>query len=167
VRIIAWALERNPFINASLGEDGILLWKDINIGVAAAIDEGLIVPVVRNANRKSVQQINREIRDLAGRARTGELSLDEVKGGTFTLSNLGMFGIDQFRAIINPPESAILAVGRVVRKPVVVDEQDTVEVRPMMFMTISADHRVIDGVVAANFLADLVDSIESPELLIY
>jgi len=167
VRIIAWVLESNPHINASLVEDTIYLWRDINIGVATAIEDGLIVPVIRKASQKSVREINNDLKNLSVKARDGSLALEEVKDGTFTLSNLGMFGIDQFRAIINPPESAILAVGKVVRKPVVINNQDEIEVRPIMSMTLSADHRVIDGVVAANFLQDLVLAIEAPDILLY
>lgn len=167
VRIIAWVLENNPYINASLVDDTIYLWRDINIGVATALEDGLIVPVIRSANQKSVSEINQELKDLSSRAREGNLTLDEVKAGTFTLTNLGMFGINQFRAIINPPESAILAVGKVVRKPVVINEKDDVEIRPMMSMTLSADHRVIDGVVAAKFLQELVMAVESPDVLLY
>jgi pyruvate dehydrogenase E2 component (dihydrolipoamide acetyltransferase) len=167
VRMVAWALARNPYINASLLEDTIYLWKDVNIGVATAIEQGLIVPVLHRAHLRTVSEINEQLRDLTERARANRLSLQEVKDGTFTLSNLGMFGINQFRAIINPPESAILAVGKVVRKPVVLNDQDEVGVRPMMSMTLSADHRVIDGVVAARFLADLVQAIETPDLLLY
>lgn len=167
VKIVAWALGRNPYINASLIDNQIQLWQDVNIGVATALEDGLIVPVIHKTNLLSVHQIAVALGDLSTRAREGRLSLSDVQRGTFTISNLGMFGIQQFRAIINPPESAILAVGAVVRKPVVVDEQDSVAVRPMMVMTIAADHRVIDGVVAARFLADLVQGIEFPETLLY
>ena len=167
IRIVAWALTRHPYINASLIEETIYLWNDFNIGVATAIQDGLIVPVIRNADRKTVSQINEELKDLTQRARDSSLSLDAVKGGTFTISNLGMFGINQFRAVINPPESALLAVGNVVRTPVVINEQDEIAVRPMMAVTLSADHRVIDGVTAAKFLADLVGAIETPDLLLY
>jgi pyruvate dehydrogenase E2 component (dihydrolipoamide acetyltransferase) len=167
VRIVAWALTRHPYINASLIEETIYLWNDFNIGVATAIQDGLIVPVIRNADRKNVSQINEELKDLTQRARDSSLTLDAVKGGTFTISNLGMFGINQFRAVINPPESALLAVGNVVRTPVVINEQDEIAVRPMMAVTLSADHRVIDGVTAAKFLADLVGAIETPDLLLY
>jgi pyruvate dehydrogenase E2 component (dihydrolipoamide acetyltransferase) len=167
VRIVAWGLNRNPFINSTLEEDGIKLLSEVNVGVATAIDDGLIVPVIRSANTKSVSKINEELKDLSQRARGGTLTLEEVKGGTFTISNLGMFGINQFRAIINPPESAILAVGNVVRKPVVINDQDEVAVRPMMVMTLSADHRVIDGVTAAKFLSDLIRAVEMPDLLLY
>jgi len=167
VRIVAWALTRHPYINASLIEETIYLWNDFNISVATAIQDGLIVPVIRNADRKNVSQINEELKDLTQRARDSSLTLDAVKGGTFTISNLGMFGINQFRAVINPPESALLAVGNVVRTPVVINEQDEIAVRPMMAVTLSADHRVIDGVTAAEFLADLVGAIETPYLLLY
>lgn len=167
VKVVAWALERNPYINASLIDNQIYLWQDVNIGVATALEDGLIVPVIHQTNHLSVRQIANSLADLGARAREGRLALSDVQRGTFTISNLGMFGIQQFRAVINPPESAILAVGAVLRKPVVVDEQDTVAVRPIMTMTIAADHRVIDGVVAARFLADLVQGIEFPETLLY
>jgi pyruvate dehydrogenase E2 component (dihydrolipoamide acetyltransferase) len=167
VKIVAWGLTKHPLINSTLGAEGIHLLSEINIGVATAIEGGLIVPVIRGADRKSVSNINQEIKDLSQRASQGSLTLAEVKGGTFTISNLGMYGINQFRAIINPPESAILAVGKVVRKPVVINDQDQVAVRPMMTLTLSADHRVIDGVTAAEFLADLVRGIGTPDLLLY
>lgn len=164
VYIVAWGLGRNPMINSTLDGDEIKLLPEINIGVATALENGLIVPVIRNANRKSVKQLNTELQDLTRRARQGKLILAEVKGGTFTISNLGMYGIDQFRAIINPPESAILAVGTVVRKPIVINDRDEIAVRPMMRMTLSADHRVIDGVTAAKFLADLVQAVETADI---
>jgi pyruvate dehydrogenase E2 component (dihydrolipoamide acetyltransferase) len=167
VRIVAWALSGNPYINSTLEGDTIHLLPEINVGVATAIEDGLIVPVISDADTKPVKKINDELKDLSQRARQGALTLEEVKGGTFTISNLGMFGINQFRAIINPPESAILAVGNVIRKPVVINDQDEVAVRPMMVMTLSADHRVIDGVTAARFLSDLVQAVESPDLLLY
>jgi pyruvate dehydrogenase E2 component (dihydrolipoamide acetyltransferase) len=107
------------------------------------------------------------LQKLAAGAQAGKLSLPDVQQGTFTISNLGMFGIQQFRAIINPPESAILAVGKTTRKPVVINDQDEVAVRPMMTLTLSADHRVLDGVVVARFLADLAQAIEAPDILHY
>ena len=167
IKVVAWALVHNPYLNASFNGDSILLWKDVNIGVAAAAPQGLIVPVIKGADTLNVSEINLRLTELAERARENKLKLDDVQGGTFTISNLGMFGIRQFRAVINPPESAILAVGSVVRKPVVVDEQDRVEVRPMLSLTLSADHRVIDGIVAARFLSDLVTGLESPGILLY
>jgi pyruvate dehydrogenase E2 component (dihydrolipoamide acetyltransferase) len=166
VKLVAWAFERNPYINSSLIDEKIYLWKEINIGVATALENGLIVPVVRNANQLSFSQTAEQLNDLSLRARQGRLELNEVQRGTFTISNLGMYGITQFRAIINPPESAILAVGATVRKPIVIDHRDTIAVRPMICLTLSADHRVIDGVVAAKFLADLVKVMEHPEILL-
>ncbi len=162
MRSAAWSLTRHPYLNASLDEEIIYLWKEINIGVATAIDGGLIVPVIHGANQLSVSQINDRLREMSGNARAGQLTIADVRDSTFTLSNLGMFGIDHFRAIINPPESAILAVGKVIRKPVVINSQDGIGVRSMMTLTLSADHRIVDGVTAANFLADLVKAIESP-----
>jgi len=166
VKVIAWALERNPYLNASLVGQNIHLWEDINVGVATALDEGLIVPVVHNANHLPLRKISESISDMSKRAREGKLALSEIKGGTFTITNLGMFDIPQFNAVINPPECAILAAGSVVRKPVVVDEYDSIEVRPIITLTLSADHRIVDGVVAARFLNDLVEGIESPETML-
>jgi pyruvate dehydrogenase E2 component (dihydrolipoamide acetyltransferase) len=167
IKVVAWALVRNPYLNASFNGDSISLWKDVNIGVATAAPRGLIVPVLKGADKLSVSEINLRLSELADRARENRLKLDDVQGGTFTISNLGMFGILQFRAVINPPESAILAIGSIVRKPVVVDENDHVEVRPMMSLTLSADHRVIDGIVAARFLSDLVAGLEAPSTLLF
>ena len=166
VRIVAWALKRHPLLNAGFEQDQITLWEDVNIGIATAIDEGLIVPVIHNADQKTIREISQSLRLLTEQARQGALTRAEVQDGTFTISNLGMFGIQAFTAIINPPQSAILAVGGIKRKPVVVDQADRVEVRPMMMMTLGADHRVIDGAVAASFLADLVEALENPEVLL-
>ena len=167
IKVVAWALARNPYINASFNGDSISLWKDVHIGVATAAPQGLVVPVLKNADQLGVNEINMRLGELADKARTNKLKLEDVQGGTFTISNLGMFGIRQFRAVINPPESAILAVGSVVRTPIVVDAQDHVEVRPMLSLTLSADHRVVDGIVAARFLTDLVAGLESPNLLLF
>ncbi len=166
VKVIAWALERNPYMNSSLVEKNVHLWEEINIGVATALDDGLIVPVIHNANHLSIRQISDAITDLSKRAREGKLSLGEIKSGTFTISNLGMYNIPHFTAVINPPECGILAAGAIVRKPVVVDEHDTVAVRPIITLTLSADHRIVDGVVAARFLNDMVQAIESPETML-
>jgi pyruvate dehydrogenase E2 component (dihydrolipoamide acetyltransferase) len=167
VRICAWALERQPWINASLLDGTVYQWEEINVGVATALEEGLIVPVIHQANSKPLRQIAAELGELTTRARRGQLTLPDVQHGTFTISNLGMFGIQQFRAIINPPEAAILAVGAVVRKPVVINDQDEVAVRPMLALTLAADHRLVDGVTAARFLADIAAAIENPEMLLY
>jgi pyruvate dehydrogenase E2 component (dihydrolipoamide acetyltransferase) len=164
VKAAALALKRHPLVNATLRGEEIHLLSEINIGVAVALDEGLIVPVIKGADRMGLTQIAALVSDLARRAREGKLTLDDVAGGTFTLTNLGMFGIDQFTAIVNPPHSAILATGRIVEKPVGVAGQ--IVLRPMMQMTISADHRVIDGVVAARFLQDVKRVLENPYLLL-
>lgn len=167
VKISAWALEQEPALNASLIDQHIYRWKDINIGVAVGLPNGLIVPVIHHANRKGVQEIAAVLEDLTGRARAGKLALADVQQGTFTISNLGMYGIRQFRPIINPPEGGILAVGAVVRRPVVINEQDELAVRPMMDLTLAADHRLVDGLAAARFLAGLVGTVEQPDLLLY
>jgi len=163
VKIIANCLEGHPRLNAYLESEKINFWEEINIGVATALDDGLIVPVIHNANRLSVFEINKELRLLAQKARDGELTLEQIRGGTFTISNLGMYGISSFTSILNPPQSAILSIGAIVRRPVVIDEEDSINVRPMMNITLGADHRVLDGVVAAQFLVDLTDMLEYPE----
>ncbi len=166
IRVVAWALKRHPMLNSSLENDVIHLWEDVNIGVATAIEEGLIVPVIHQADRKPIREINQQLRTLSTQAREGSLALEAIQGGTFTISNLGMYGIQSFTAIINPPQVAILAIGTIQRKPVVVDEHETIEIRPMMMMTLAADHRVIDGAVAAEFLAELTHALETPEVLL-
>jgi pyruvate dehydrogenase E2 component (dihydrolipoamide acetyltransferase) len=165
VYVTAQALSRHPEVNASYLNDQIYLWEDINIGVATAVDDGLVVPVVHRAGELPPAAINQQLCDLVDRARLGRLSLSDVRGGSFTISNLGMFGIHRFRAIINPPESAILAIGAVVRKPVVINDQDEIDVRPIMNLTLSVDHRVLDGVSAARFLNDLAQNIQNPGYL--
>jgi pyruvate dehydrogenase E2 component (dihydrolipoamide acetyltransferase) len=137
----------------------------VNIGVAVALDNGLIVPVIRNADKKSVFNISNEISLLAEKARQNNLKPDDLTEGTFTISNLGMFGVDRFTAIINPPQSAILAVSRAVKK-FVPDENGQPVLHPMMTITLSADHRVIDGAIAAQFLSDLRNGLEQPEIII-
>ena len=141
--------------------------KNVHVGVATALEDGLIVPVIHDADLLPIQLINEKLRYLTGQARNGALTAIEVAGGTFTISNLGMFGIKSFTAIINPPQSAILAVGGLVRKPVVIDDRDTIAVRPMLSLTLGADHRVVDGAVAASFLAELANALETPELVLY
>ncbi len=158
VQAVARALRQHRLLNSTLREDHILLFDEINIGVAVAAEDGLIVPVVKHADSKSLPDIDAELRDLSKRARAGELTLDDVTGGTFTITNLGMFGIPRFRAIINPPEAAILAVGSIVEQPVVIG--GGIHVRPMMAITASADHRIVDGVAVAKFLQDVKAALE-------
>lgn len=161
VKAVAKALELKPAVNATLDGEEIKVLQDINIGVAVALPEGLIVPVVRNADQKDIYQVNKEIRDLAKRARRNKLEPDEMTGGTFTVTNLGAYGsVDWFTPIINQPESAILGVGRTVERPVVVNGEITI--RPMLGLSLAFDHRVIDGAPAAEFLNVLIDLIEKP-----
>ena len=166
-KLVAWTLKRHPYLNASIVEDRIEFWEDINLGIATAVPDGLVVPVIHQADQLGLADMNERMRYLAKQARDGVLTREEVDGGTFTISNLGMFGIKSFTAILNPPQTGILAVGSTVRTPIVVDEKDTIEVRPIMSMTLSVDHRVVDGAVAAQFLADLVRVVENPDMIMY
>lgn len=167
IKVCAWALQRHPRLNAALLETGIHIYAKPNIGVAIALEDGLIVPVIHAAHRLDLSEIASRLQDLTERAHAGRLVLTDVSGGTFTLSNLGMFGIDHFTAIINPPQSAILAVGRIVKRAVVCTKEqgDEVVIRPVMRISLSVDHRIVDGVVAARFLQDLVAVLENPDLL--
>ncbi len=160
VKAVAKALVRMPQVNVSFAEDRLLQKKQVHIGVAVALEQGLIVPVLRNADQRSILDIARETRRLADAAREGKLRPDEFSGGTFTVSNLGMFDVDSFTAVINPPESAILAVGSITPTPVVVDGQ--VVVRNRMKVTLSSDHRAIDGAMAARFLQEVKRLLEEP-----
>lgn len=160
VKGVAAALVRVPECNAQFSDEAILVHKRVDISVAVAIPDGLVTPVVRNADTKSVVAIGREVRDLASRARAKKLKPEEMSDGTFSISNLGMFGIDEFSAVINPPEGAILAVGQVRDEPVVKDGQ--VVPGKKLAMTLSCDHRVIDGAVGAAFLAELRALLERP-----
>ena len=164
VKAAARTLTHFPMVNASWSDEAITTHAEVHIGVAVAVEDGLMTPVVRNADRKSVMEIAVEIRDLAGRARTRKLRPDEYMGSTFTISNLGMFDVTEFTAIINPPDSAILAVGSVRKLPVVVDDEIVVGNR--MKLTMSSDHRVIDGALAAQFLAELRRLLENPVTLL-
>ena len=160
VKAVARALVRIPQVNVSFAEDRILQKKQVHIGVAVALEQGLIVPVLRNADQRGILDIAREARRLSEAAREGKLRPEDFSGGTFTVSNLGMFDVDSFTAVINPPESAILAVGSITPTPVVVDGQ--VVVRNRMKVTLSADHRAIDGAMAARFLQEVKRLLEEP-----
>lgn len=163
VKAVAKALRENEIINTSLVDGEIIYHADINIGLAVALPNGLVVPVVRNADKLSLEQINAESKRLVGLAKNGGLSGDDMSGGTFSLTNLGMVGIDVFTPIINMPESAILGVGRTVEEPAVVDGQ--ICIRSKAIFSITHDHRVIDGYPAALFLQSLTRFIENPFLL--
>jgi pyruvate dehydrogenase E2 component (dihydrolipoamide acetyltransferase) len=159
IKILSQALEEFPMVNASFREEYIRRHREINIGVAVAVDEGLVVPVLKNADRKTISEISREVAELAGKARTKKLLPDEYQDGTFTITNLGMFGVESFHAIINPPESGILAVSAVSPKAVVVDGE--IVVRSCLRMSLSVDHRLVDGAIAARFLARIKEMVET------
>ena len=160
IKAVALTLVRMPEVNVSFAEDRLLQKKQVNVGVAVALEQGLIVPVVRNADQRSMLNLARETKRLAEAARQGKLRPEDFSGGTFTVSNLGMFDVDSFTAVINPPESAILAIGSITPTPVVVDGQ--VVVRDRMKVTLSSDHRAIDGAIAARFLQEVKRLLEEP-----
>jgi len=160
VKASAASLKKHPKVNSSWLEDRIRYNDHVHVGVAVAVDEGLLVPVVKFTDGKSLTQIGSEVKDYAGRARAKKLQPDEMEGSTFTISNLGMFGIEEFTAIINPPNSCILAVGGIVEKPVVKNGQ--IVIGNTMKLTLSCDHRVVDGAVGSAFLKTLKEYIENP-----
>ncbi|MEE2846520.1 MAG: pyruvate dehydrogenase complex dihydrolipoamide acetyltransferase [Gemmatimonadota bacterium] len=164
LKAIAAALRQHPNCNAQWHDGFVRRFNAVHLGVAVAIEDGLITPVIKNAHAKGIAQISAEVRELAGRAREKKLMPDEYTGSTFTVSNLGMLGIHEFTAIINPPESGILAVGGIVETPVVVDGEVTV--RPRMRITMSCDHRVIDGAQGARFLQTLQGMLEEPTAIL-
>jgi pyruvate dehydrogenase E2 component (dihydrolipoamide acetyltransferase) len=161
VKGCAALLRRNPELNVSFGGDKLLVHRRVHLGIAVAVDGGLVVPVIRDADHKTLTQVAREARELVGRARAGRLAAGEMGGGTFTVSNLGMFGIDQFTAVINPPEAAILAVGAALAEPVMAAD-GAVEVHRRMRLTLSIDHRALDGAAGARFLQRLKTALEHP-----
>ena len=162
---VATALEKHPEVNAHWLGDRIRQFNRVHLGMAVAIEEGLITPVIFDANRKGLSEISSEARELADRARARKLTPEEYTGSTFSVSNLGMFGIDQFTAIINPPEVGIIAAGTLEEKPVAVDGE--VVVRKRMRLTMSCDHRVVDGATGAKFLRTLRGMLENPLMLVY
>lgn len=159
-KLVASVLLRHPRVNAHLVGDEIRQFHAVNLGVAVALEDGLIVPVIHDIARKGLAVIQKELSDLSARARAGTLKPHEVRGGTFTLSNLGMFEIEQFSAILNPPEVGILSVGSITETPVNLGGQ--MGLRPLMHLTLNADHRAVDGAVAAHFLQDLKRTIANP-----
>lgn len=160
VKLVATALRDHPRLNASWADGGIRLHRAINVGIATAIEAGLIVPVIHHADQLSLSEIAVQRSDLVARANGNQLRPSDIADGTFTITNLGMYGVDAFNAIVNPPQAAILAVGRIADRVVVVNGEPAV--RPVMFASLSCDHRVVDGVRAAKFLDDLVNLIEEP-----
>ena len=161
IKLTAAALAAMPVVNSSLTDEGIVLHKHVNIGMATALDEGLLVPVIRNADRKSLLALSREAKDLAARARSGALLPDDMSGATFTVSNLGGFGsVDFFTPIINPPQAAILGVGRIVDTAVPVAGE--IKIYPMIGLSLTYDHRIIDGATAAGFIKTVMELMRNP-----
>jgi pyruvate dehydrogenase E2 component (dihydrolipoamide acetyltransferase) len=166
IKACAGLLGANPDLNVSFAGDRLLRHRRVHLGMAVAVDGGLVVPVVRDADRKPLTQVAREARELIGRARAGRLAAEEIGGGTFTVSNLGMFGVEQFTAVINPPEVAILAVGAALPEPVASDD-GAVQVHRRMRMTLSIDHRALDGATGAGFLQQLKAALEHPLQIVF
>ena len=164
IKATALALKKVPTANASWTDEAILQYNNIDVSVAVAIDGGLITPIVKNADQKTVVTISNEMKDLAARAKTGKLAPEEFQGGGFSISNLGMFGVKQFAAIVNPPQGCILAVGAGEERAVV--RHGKIEIRNMVDLTLSVDHRVVDGAVGAQFLQALKHYIENPSLML-
>lgn len=165
IKATALALRDVPNANSSWSDDAILVYNNVDISMAVAIDGGLITPIIKNADQKTLQQISKETKELAKKARDGKLQPEEFQGGSFSISNLGMFGIDNFNAIVNPPQSCILAVSQAVRKPVV-GKNDVISIATLMNVTLSSDHRSVDGAVGAEFLKALRKYIEKPILML-
>lgn len=164
VRAVALALRKVPGVNASWSDEAIIQYNNVDVSVAVATDGGLITPIVRNADQKSPLALSTEIKELAGRARANKLKPEEFQGGGFTISNLGMYGIKQFNAIINPPQSCILAVGAGEQRPIVVNGE--LEIATIMDCTLSCDHRTVDGALGAEFLAAFKHYIEHPAAML-
>ena len=160
IKLTAVALRQYPRLNSSWIKDSIVLNPDINIGLAVAVEDGLFVPVIHHADQLSLSQIAARRNELVNRAQANKLTLDDLSGGTFTISNLGMYSVDAFNAIVNPPQAAILAVGRIADRVVPVNGQPAVQ--PMLTLSLSCDHRAVDGARAAQFLQVLADLVEEP-----
>ena len=166
LRAAVLAAQREPKVNASFDNDAIVQYGDINLGVAVALDEGLVTPVVRQAQNKSLREISAAVKDLAHRARNKRMKPEEFQGGTLTVSNLGSYGIDYFSAVINPPQAIILSIGAIVRQPVVA-ESGAIVPGHRMKIGMSCDHRVVDGAIGANYLKALRQLLENPALLLF
>ncbi|MDH5754296.1 MAG: 2-oxo acid dehydrogenase subunit E2 [Candidatus Bathyarchaeota archaeon] len=158
VKAVAKALTEHPIINSTLEGNQIKIFEDVNVGVAVATEYGLVVPIIHNADRKSLKEIDATIKELTEKARQGKLTREDLSGGTFTITNLGMYGVEFFTPIINPPEAAILGVGKIVEKPVVISGK--IETKPFMTLSLSYDHRIVDGAPAAEFLRKIKEKIE-------
>jgi 2-oxoisovalerate dehydrogenase E2 component (dihydrolipoyl transacylase) len=166
IKAVTETLRQHPMVNSQFAEDRVILKQAMNIGIAVAVDNGLLVPVIHNADQLSISGVNHQVQDLAARARSNKLRLEEIQGGTFTVNNTGWFGSVSSMPIINAPEVAILSMEAIVKRPVVIEVEgsDVIAIRPMMNMTCSFDHRVLDGAQVGNFLADLRKRLESWDL---
>ena len=162
---VARAAMLQPKVNAAFAGESIIQYGSVNLSVAIAVEDGLVTPVLRDAQNLTLQQISAAVKDLATRARDKKLKPEEYAGGTITVSNLGSYGVEQFFAIVNPPQAAILAIGAIVKKPIV-NDRDEIEVGQRMTITISGDHRVVDGAVAAEYMGALRKLLEAPSLLL-
>lgn len=165
LKATAWALTRHPVINSHIGSDEIIQFEDVNLGMAVALDNGLVVPVIQHAQQLGIVELAKEVTRLSAAAKAGKLRPDDLTGGTFSVSNLGMYPVKQFTAIINPPQVGILAVGRA-QRVFVPDEQDQPSLKSLVSLTLSVDHRAVDGATAAAFLGDLVAALEQPERIL-
>ena len=164
VKAVAKALEEHRILNSTLGLEQIKIYEDINIGVAVATDKGLVVPVIHNANKKPLLQIASTLNELVEKTREGKLTKEDVTGGTFTITNLGMYGVEVFIPIINPPEAAILGVGKVAEKPIIINKE--MQIKPIMYLSLSYDHRIVDGAPAAQFLQKVKQILEKGSELV-
>ncbi|WP_264813387.1 2-oxo acid dehydrogenase subunit E2, partial [Gluconacetobacter sacchari] len=164
IKAVAVALRRVPKVNASYTEDATILYDDVDISVAVSVPDGLITPIIRNADRKSLSQISNEAKELIARARAGKLKPQEFQGGSFSISNMGMYGVREFSAIINPPQAAILAIAAGEKRAVV--KGDAIAIATVMTVTLSVDHRVVDGALAAEWVAAFRSVVESPLSLV-
>jgi pyruvate dehydrogenase E2 component (dihydrolipoamide acetyltransferase) len=160
LKAAAKALSETPLMNSTLEGDLLKIFEDVNVGVAVATDNGLLVPVIRNADKKALREIDETIKQLTEKARQAKLTKDDMSGGTFTITNLGMYGVDFFTPIINPPEAAILGIGKITQKPVVANAK--IDIKPMLTLSLSYDHRIVDGAPAAQFLQRIKQQIEKP-----
>jgi pyruvate dehydrogenase E2 component (dihydrolipoamide acetyltransferase) len=161
VKIVGLALEKNPLLNSSIEDGKLILYKSINIGVGVGIEDGLLVPVIKNVQQKNLLQISQELKELAVKVKEKRITTDEMTGGTFTISNLGMFDVDIITPIINPPEAAILAIGATRKEAIVLDD-DIIVVKPVTTLSLTADHAVMDGIPAVTFLSTVKDIMKNP-----
>ncbi|MEC4734649.1 MAG: dihydrolipoamide acetyltransferase family protein, partial [Wolbachia endosymbiont of Halictus tumulorum] len=164
IKAAAFSMKKFPDINSSWIDNKILRYSNIDISIAVALEDGLITPIVKNADKKGILSISKEVKDLVSRARSGKLKPEEFQGGGFTISNLGMFGIKAFSAIINPPQSCIMAVGASKKQPIVMNEK--IEIAEIMTVTLSVDHRAVDGALGAKFLNAFKHYIENPLVML-